>query len=252
MPAMRVLQWNVDPLFERGNIARLRAKLPVVDATLVSTAGDALRTLRRPGMRLGFFPNPVDFSVETGAAHEAASLPFDLFYACGHPSKPLRHVCGQAWDMEDFSAALRAAVPAARMRLAGLCGAPHLAGARYQAALGDCALGLNVSRRNDLLLYSSDRLAHMVGSGQVALVDRATGYDALFSRDEMGFFSTIAELTDLIRDLLADPPRRMAVAAAGRMRYHALFNETLVARYVMDVAFETHDPGRYAWPTLVD
>jgi hypothetical protein len=92
----------------------------------------------------------------------------------------------------------------------------------------------------------------MVGSGQVALVDRATGYDALFSRDEMGFFSTIAELTDLIRDLLADPPRRMAVAAAGRMRYHALFNETLVARYVMDVAFETHDPGRYAWPTLVD
>ncbi|MEJ0045931.1 MAG: hypothetical protein WDN04_07280 [Rhodospirillales bacterium] len=69
MPAMRVLQWNVDPIFEAGNMARLREKLPVVDATLVSTAGNALVPLKRAGMLLGFLPNPVDFSVETGMAH---------------------------------------------------------------------------------------------------------------------------------------------------------------------------------------
>jgi hypothetical protein len=252
MPAMRVLQWNVDPLFDQGNLSRLHEKLPVVDATLVSTAGDALRNLRRPGMRLGFFPNPVDFSVETGTAHDMAEPPFDLFFACGHPRRPLRHICGQDWDMEAFIAALRAALPGLRLRLAGMSGAPHLAGAPYQAALGQCALGLNASRRNDMPLYSSDRLAQMIGSGQVALVDRAAGYNQLFSDNEMGFFASVEELVALIRGLLADRGRRQRIAAAGRARYHALFNETVVARYIVEVAFGTHDPGRYEWPTLVD
>jgi hypothetical protein len=252
MPAMRVLQWNVDPLFEPGNVERLRDKMPVVDATLVSTAGDALTVLRQPGMRLGYFPNPVDFSVEVGAAHEVAQPPFDLFYACGHPSRPMRHIGGRDWNMEVFIAALRQRVPGLSVHLAGLCGAPHLTGAPYQAALGQCAMGLNASRRNDLFLYSSDRLAQMVGSGQVALVDRATGFDTLFAATEMGFFGDLDELARLVRVLRADAPRRQAVATAGRARYHALFNETRVAQYVMEVAFDAHDPGRYEWPTLID
>ena len=251
MPAMRVLQWNVDPLFEPGNLARLRAKLPHVDATLVSTAGDALAPLRRDGMRLGFFPNPVDFSVETGAAHSDPAPPFDLFYACGHPARPKRHLCGRDWDMDDFLQALRRAVPGLTTCLAGVGGAPHLAGAAYQATLGQCAAGLNASRRNDFLLYSSDRLAQMVGSGQLALVERGTGYPTLFSNAEMGFFSSFEELVALLRRVRAEPAWRMAVAAAGRARYHALFNETRVAGYVLDVAFDRHDPEKYEWPTLL-
>ena len=251
MPAMRVLQWNVDPLFEAGNVTRLREKLPVVDATLASMAGDALLPFKRAGMHLGFFPNPVDFSVETGTAHLHAELPFDLFYACGHPNRPPRNLCGADWDMEMFMAALIPLVPHLRSRLAGLCGAPHLAGAPYQQALGECAMGLNASRRNDLLLYSSDRLAQMVGSGQLALVDRATGYDSLFSESEMGFFASLDELASLLRRMIADPASRQAAAAAGRARYHALFNETRVARYVLGVAFDNHNPADYEWPTLI-
>ena len=251
MPAMRVVQWNVDPIFEAGNMARLREKLPAVDATLVSTAGDALLPFKRDGMRLGFFPNPVDFSVETGTAHLHAELPFDLFYACGDPSRPPRNLCGADWDMEAFMAALTPLVPGVRPRFAGLCGAPHLAGAPYQVALGECAMGLNASRRNDLPLYSSDRLAQMVGSGQLALVDRATGYDSLFSDSEMGFFASLDELAAVLRRMIADPAARQAAASAGRARYHALFNETSVARYLLDVAFDTHNPADYEWPTLI-
>jgi hypothetical protein len=251
LPAMRVVQWNVDPLFEAGNVARIRDKLAVVDATLVSTAGEALRVCARPGMRLGFLPNPVDFSVETGQAHARADLPFDLFYGCGHPSRPLRNLCGRDWAMDAFMAALAARVPGLRARLAGLGGAPHVAGAPYQAALGDCAMGLNASRRNDVLLYSSDRLAQMAGSGQFVLVDRATGYDRLFGAGEMGFFASLEDLAGLVRAMMAEPAARQAAAAAGRARYHALFNETRVARYVVGVATDTHDPAEYEWPTLI-
>ena len=251
LPAMRVLQWNVDPVFECDNIGRLRSKIDVVDATLVSTAGEALEPLRRAGMRLGFMPNPVDFSVESGRADLAHALPYDVFFACGHPSRPRRMVGGQEWDMNRFFADLARAVPGVRACLAGLGGQPHLTGAAYQDALSQCAAGLNASRRQDAFLYSSDRLAHMAGNGQAILIDRATGYGQLFGPGEMGFFSSFDELATLVRRMIAEPAWRRSLAASGRARYHALFNETVVAGYLVEVATDTHDPSRYAWPTLI-
>jgi len=252
MPGLRVLQWNVDPLFEPDNVARLRSKLDVVDATLVSTAGAALGMLRRAGMTLGFLPNPVDFSIESGRADLAAALPHDLFFACGHPARPRRTLCGRDWDMDEFFAVLRRMVPGLRTCLAGLDGHAHLAGAAYAAALRACAAGLNVSRRQDALLYSSDRLAHMAGNGQAILIDRATGYDRLFGPHQMAFFSGMDELAGSLVRMKAEPEWRRTLAAAGRTRYHDLFNETLVARYVVDVATGNHRPADYEWPTLID
>ncbi len=251
-PGLRVLQWNVDPMFEPDNVARLRSKLEVVDATLVSTAGEALAPLRRRGMALGFMPNPVDSAVESARADLKEVLPYDLFFACGHPSRPRRTLCGQDWDMDAFFAALRRRVPGLRIRLAGLGGCPHLAGAPYQDALAGCAAGLNASRRNDALMYTSDRMAHMVGNGQAILLDRATGYDRLFDDRQMAFFSDMDELAAKLRRMVAEPAWRCALAGAGRARYHALFNETVVAAYVVDVAFGTHDPAGTEWPTLID
>jgi hypothetical protein len=203
-------------------------------------------------MRLGFLPNPVDFSIESAAAHRHAELPFDLFYACGHPSRPPRHLFGRDWNMDEFFAALRARVPGLRARVAGIEGQPTIAGAPYQAALAQAAAGLNASRRNDALLYSSDRLAHMAGNGQAVLIDRGTGYATLFTDTQMAFFSTMEELAAHLRRVIAEPAWRQALAEAGRARYHALFNETLVARYVVEVAFDAHDPKRYEWPTLFE
>ncbi len=251
IPSMRVLQWNVDPLFEPDNIARLRGKLDVVDATLVSTAGEALAPLRRPGMRLGFLPNPVDFSIESAAAHLSVELPNDLFYACGHPSSPSRHVFGRAWNMTTFFAELRARLPGLRAYVAGLEGRPNVAGAAYQDALSRSAVGLNLSRRQDQPLYSSDRLAHLAGNGLAVLIDRASLYTTLFDETQMLFFSSMDELAAQLRRAMAEPLWRQAVAASGRARYHALFNEEVIARYVLGVACDAHDPARYEWPTLI-
>ena len=249
LPALRVLQWSVDALFEPGNIERLERNLPVVDASLVTTAGEALAPLSRPGKRLGFLPNPVDFSIERGENHLKAELPFDLFYACGDPADP-RSVGGKAWNMDEFMRALLAALPGIRPRLAGLMGHKGLGGAAYQQAVESAAIGLNISRRSDQRLYSSDRLAHLAGNGLAVMIERSTGYDQLFSDDEMVFFSSFDDVVAAIDRLSKDAQRRMAVAAAGRARYHDLFNERRVAQYVLDVALDRLDPAAYPWPTL--
>jgi hypothetical protein len=251
LPRLRVLQWNVDPLFEPDNLARLRSKFAVVHATLVSTAGSDLAPLRHPGMRLGFLPNPVDASVERGMNHLHPMLPYDIFYACGHSPHLPRRICGADWDVDRFIPHLLAQVPGARPLLAGVSHHPPLSGARIEAALEQAAIGLNISRRPEGLLYSSDRLAQMIGNGQAVAIERSTGYDRLFEDCQMVFFDTIEGLAAQLRILIQDPPLRQAIAAAGRARYFALFNEQVIAKYIVDVAFERHDPNRYEWPTLI-
>jgi hypothetical protein len=249
LPSLKVLQWSVDALFEPGNMERLTRNLPVVDATLVTTAGDALAPLVRPGKRVGFLPNPVDFSIERGENHLKAELPFDLFYACGNPAD-LRDVGRRPWNMDEFARALMQRLPALKPRWVGLMGQPTLGGAAYQRAIESAALGLNISRRTGQLLYSSDRLAHLAGNGLAVLLERSSGYDHLFTDDEMAFFATFDELAGQIDRLAKDSARRMSLAAAGRARYHELFNERRVAAYVLDVALDRLEPSAYLWPTL--
>ena len=100
---MRILQYNVDPLFETKNVAAILSKIDVVDATLITSAGEALRPFYRAGKFLGFMPNPVDFSIERGRNHERRDLPYDLFYACGNENDP-RFVCGRDWTSIDLIA----------------------------------------------------------------------------------------------------------------------------------------------------
>ena len=55
----------------------------------------------------------------------------------------------------------------------------------------------------------------MSGNGQAVLIARATGYDSLFSDQEMVFFDSLEELTEAVATLAADKPRGCASARPG-------------------------------------
>ena len=235
LPELRVGQWNVDPLFEPDNVVRIQSKLGVVHATFITTAGEALAAMRIAGHVMSFMPNPADPSIERGRADLRADLPFDLFYGCGNPSRPLREICGKAWDMNEFFAMLRERLPQLRMKLAGVDGLPHLMAASYQAVLENTAIGLNISRRPGHYLYSSDRIAQLAGNGCVVAIERNVGYGDYFGEDEMLFFASLDELAEKLSRLAAEPQTRMAMAERGRARYFEKFNERKVASHLVAV-----------------
>ncbi|MFT8676581.1 glycosyltransferase [Acetobacter sp.] len=245
--SVRVGQWNADPLFEPDNIRRLRGKLDVVDATFVTTAGAPLAALRAGGHAMSFMPNPVDASIEKGRADLLRDAPFDLFYACGNPGVPPREICGTTWNMNDFCTMLASRLPALRMKLPGINNTPHLKAAAYQHALEHSAIGLNISRRADFPLYSSDRLAQIAGNGCVVAMERMTGYDAYFGEDEMLFFSTIDELSEKLAHLAQDRNARMRMGTAGRARYMERFNERAVAAHLLAVLTGARPPEDMPW-----
>lgn len=246
-PGMLVAQWNIDALFVEDNARDFAARHHVVDASFISTAGAAARKLVGPNGFVGFLPNPVDHTVERGRNFEYASLPYDVFYSCGNPAR-LRCVCGREWEMNDFCSTLEERLPqAVSFAYAGVRGRSYLSGPAYRNVLESSAMGLNISRRADHFLYSSDRLAQMVGNGQLVLMERKSGYDALFSENEMFFFESFEELTEGIRYFHTRPKIRQAVARAGWMRYHELFNEQAVADYMLRSILGTLREEDYPW-----
>lgn len=247
VPGVRIAQWNVDPLFEPDNVRRIRSKLEVVAHTFISTAGQPLEKMREGGHAMSFLPNPVDLSVETGRADRTRDLAHDLFYACGNPARPLREICGHEWNMDDFIADLARRAPTLRMALAGIGGRPHLHGARYQDVLESCAIGLNISRRADYYLYTSDRIAHLAGNGCVVAIERATGYADYFGEDEMLFFSSLDELAAKLKHLATHPEERMRMGKAGRARYVERFNERAVTQFMVEVIMGIRAPEDMPW-----
>lgn len=247
IPHLRVGQWNVDPLFEPDNVARIRAKLEVVDASFISTAGGRLAALREGGHAVSFMPNPADPSIERGRADLRRELPFDLFFACRNPSSPPRIVCGRAWDMNEFIAELAGRLPELKMKLGGINGAPQLIAESFQSAIESSAMGLNISRRADDYLYSSDRIAQLAGNGCLVAIERTVGYGDYFGEDEMLFFSEFGELTEKLAQLAADPDARMRMASALRGRYLEKFNERNVAAHLLAVLAGERAPEEMPW-----
>ena len=250
LPHVRMLQWNVDPVFDEPNARRIEAKLDVVDATLISTAGDALRRFARGGHTVGFLPNPTDPSIERGHAYAYHDLPIDLLWVVGSP-KDTRHYCGRPWNVEELANLIVRKIPELRTGFYGMLGKPGIVGGAYQRILESARMGLNISKRNDLYLYSSDHLAQLMGNGLLTFIDRATGYTDLLSEDMAAFHSDVDELIDKIRFFLSNDASRREVARRGAETYRALFNERRVAAYITDVLFDRLERTNYPWPTLV-
>jgi Glycosyl transferases group 1 len=245
-PAMRLAQWNVDALFDEDNVGRIRSKLPSVDVTFVSTGGERLQALASAGHTIAFLPNPVDSSIESGRNFAANDLSTDLFCAVGHPDQPRFHA-GVQRSPRALRALLESRIPAIRCHIPGVPPDRHLVGHLYQSALESARCGLNFSRRSDVYLYSSDRLAHLIGNGLLTFIDRATGYPEIFSDEEMAFYSTEDELIEKLIYFLANDQALRRVAKAGWTRYHALFNCERVADYMIGVLYEKYDPLTFRW-----
>lgn len=246
LPNVKILQWNVDPINPtcesgRHNIENIKKKLSVVDYTLITTGDTKLYTPFKPDKnQIGFIPNPVDSSIETGRVFEIEFPAYDLFFASS--PEVIRDFCNAPVKALDVAEYFTQNCPDAKLMFPRL-NAPSADGVVYLELLSKSAMVLNLSRTTDYL-YSSDRMAHAMGNGCLALIDRRTGFDKILGEDEAIFYNEKEELKDKINHLIKNPKLRMEIAQKGWQRSHAIFNETLVARYalsLLDDSFKKED-----------
>ena len=241
-PAIHVAHWNCDGLFVEKNLARLQALAPLVDMTFVTTAGEDLKQVVGNGGRATFMPNPLDKAIENLRVFEQNPVN-DLVFLTGFNSydKEKLEVCN----------AIRAKLPDLKFDVRGLYGVPGVWGAEVFDVMANAKMGLNISKRNDVYLYSSDRMAQLMGLGILTLIDKRTRFDEIFSPDELVTYDGVDDLTGKIDYFRKHDDERKKIAENGWRRAHDIFSETVVAQWILDRTFDRPLSQTYAWPTEI-
>lgn len=233
---------NVDPLFIEKNLQNINRYGDLIDAIFVTTAGDALSQFARPATRVSFMPNPLDISIESHRAFENPAPEHDLFYATRY-TRFARRI--------EFCMELKQRLPEVRFDFRGFDGKPSVFGWRYGAALNQCRMGLNLDKETGWHLYSSARMAQYTGNGLLTFVDRSSNFDGIYGDGELAFYGDLDELAARVRHYKHNDDEARAVAERGWAKSHAIFNSTLIARFLLDVTLDRGLTADYAWPTTI-
>jgi hypothetical protein len=256
LPHVKIVQYSVDALFSRHNINMLKRNLSYTDATFITTAGSILKRLSHPDGVVSFIPNPADKSIDYPRCHERSDQEYDVFWSMRR-SKIL-----EGNPRIEFPLFLEKTGKVI-INYHGMNGKPELWNAAYYKEIENSKMGLNISHtylgkdntrqrtsEEELYLYSSDRISHYMGSGLLILSSRDNKLENLLSEDkEIVFFSSKEELLDKIIYYKNNDTERKEIARQGWEKFHSCFNERLVAKYILEVAFRLPLSEDYAWPT---
>ena len=245
-PGVVIADINIDPIDQAKNQRRLTLRRDVADALFVTTAEPALGAYAGAGAFAAYLPNLVDRAVETGRAFENLNPAFDLLLPVG--DSRAREVGPDRLSPDEAVARLKTQVPDLRVSAPGVAGQRQARGYRYFEALQSARAGWSLSRRASLPLYASDRTAHFFGWGLAALIDRRSGFDRFYAKDEAVFYDDLADLAAALGALIADDAAARDLAGRGWLKTWALFDSARVLAYVLAQLFDHGGARGYEWP----
>lgn len=242
---VRLAQFNVDPTFRPQTMAAFAQRARHIDMSFITTAdAAAIRAIEPAPENVRFFPNPVDDSVETARAfeHPREGLDLDLLF--------LGTRIGTRDEQVDF---LDSHLPAeVRRRFAGgIRGSKRISGYEFLKALAASAQSLNIpidDSRPEAFLYSSDRIALLLGQGLLVHTSSPARLDALYE-DGVVPFSSREELAENIAALARDDAKRREIAERGWRIAHTRTNGSRIAKYMLECLFALPFSEEYGWPT---
>ncbi len=243
-PAVKMFLWYHDALWDTHKLPHIHARLPYLDAVFVSAGGEPMRQFKTNANVVGYFPPPVDSSIERLRSFESADLPIDLLF-CGRANR------SDADARTSFMGQLRERLKDIRFDLNGMFGAPLVFGADYERKLAASRMGLNYSRRNDHVMCSSGRLWQLAGNGLLTFTPRVPEMERLFSPEEVVYFDELDDLVEKVLRFHADDEARRRVAEAGWRRAHQSFSVERVSRFMIETVYREDYSEPYEWADQV-
>jgi hypothetical protein len=237
-PETKIALWFVDPLFHEEHTEYMKSYFPYLDAIFVTTGGESLQNLAPAHITRAYFPNPVEVSVDNLKNFERRDFEYELMY-CGS--------IGDSVYRRQFMETVQSKLSDFPLKLNGLLGFSGLGGMDYINNLASSRMGLNHSRRNDVCLYSSDRIAHLTGNGLLALSPKIPDFDLIYKNDEIVYFDDVDDLISKARYYAAHPEEAAKIAEAGWKRAHQSCNAERVTRFMEETIFNRPYSESYEW-----
>lgn len=239
LPGIRMAHFNIDALWIDWHVRQIRERMPVTDAIFTTSGGPKLKAFRTGSNVVAYMPNPSDPAFEVCDNSKKTEFAHDLFFAGKEIPGDFRNAF-----LKEVAARLEGRL---KLGIFGMFGNPPVWGAAYEAALAKSKMSINLNREETWPLYSSDRIAHLMGNGILTFQSAKGGLQKFFSDREMVFYDGAADLADKILHYQAHDDERRAVAAAGRARYHKLFNAARTLRFMVETLTGAPYSEPYEW-----
>lgn len=245
VPGVRLAQFNVDPVHREKTMAAFTQRAGHVDLSFITTGDpEALKPLAPGPDTICFMPNPVDAAVETARVFEAPrdALQWDgLFLGTGIEKRgeQLDHIAANLPDGYRFSYGGRAKGDAPLTSL------PFLEALTTGASCPNLPLD---DTRPTPRLYSSDRIAQLLGQGVLAYTHLPAALDTLYEEGVVNWADRDGLVEAMAYMSLDDRERRRRAELGWRLAHERTSSE-MVADAMLDAVMGRPASHRYHWPT---
>lgn len=240
LPGIKViLFWN-DPIWEPARIERIQQKLPCLDSVFMTTGGDWLLPFARQGCVTAYVPCPAEPTIDQGRAFEAAETDYDLiFFGNDEPQR------------NEILKTIKARLPDMRLGFFGCLGSPAVFGIQKAKITARSKMALNLSRRNNVKLYSSNRMSDTTANGVLTFCDQASGIQFLYRESEVVYYKDIDDLIQKVRYYYEHDDERIAIARAGWQRAHTACSAKRIAQFMIDATYRRANFTDIPWPRYI-
>jgi len=238
-PDIKIGLWYVDALFHREKASHIIDRLESIDVVFATTSGKYLQEYASGTTRAAFIPNIVVSSIESFKAFDNTSFDYDFIFCGRDTNDPER----QAFMLE----LKKRAEKEMRCSFKGCLGTSPVTGYDYLHFLSRARMALNISRRNDVPLYSSDRITQLTGNGLLTFCPEIPQMRMLFSDREIVYFTNLDELVSKLVFYHAHPEEGRQIANAGWQRVHSSYSAVRVTRYMLEILFDQPLSSDYEW-----
>ena len=205
----------------------------IVDHSFVTTDPNVLKDRNKNLKNINFFFIPVDKNIETFDVFKMSPSK-DLFYAMSHGVNRASLKKGKIDERVIFLNKLIKKLNNIDYDFYGFNGAEPVWGNNFYKALTNCSMGLNLSRGNPTKYYTSNRIASLMGNGQLTFIDKKTKINEIFNSNEAVFYNSIDDLSEKIKFYKQNKNISIKIAKKGKEKYFKLFNEKRISQYLID------------------
>lgn len=222
-PQMKIAMWWVDWIY---NLNTILERLELIDHFFITTDPKELQhtnTHQKLYEKCSYLPNICDSSIDTCKAFENKNYEFDILFI-GRYDK----------EREKFIDFLKQSFSHLKLGFFGLTKETVLTGSHYIQTIGMSKIGINYSRKNDISMYSSDRIIHLLANGVLVFSPRIPNLATIIAEDEIVYFDDNEDFAHKLHYYLAHDEERIKTSKKGWLKAHGNFNEKIITQKMLD------------------
>lgn len=226
LPNIKIAMWWVDWVFNLKNIS---SRLKIIDNFFITSDPDELKRMnveKEIIKKCEYMPNFCDSSIDTFKAYEQENHKYDLLFI-GRYDK----------EREGFINFVKETFSNLNLGLFGLDKGSVVSGNDYFKAISSSKIGINYNRNNDISMYSSDRIIHLMANGVLVFSPKIPNLDKIFADNEIVYFESNKDFKEKADYYLSNPEERKKIAKKGWKKAHSSFNEKVISNNILIKTF---------------